>query len=65
MRGLTHDEVARWLGYSEGSGMISRLISGERRMSLEGAFTLEARLGIPMSHWAVPAKGLAATGTDG
>jgi hypothetical protein len=66
VRKLTHAAVEQMLGYKGdgNSGIVTRLISGERKMSLEGSLICERELGIPVAHWAQIVEATA-TGTEG
>jgi plasmid maintenance system antidote protein VapI len=53
VRGLTHAEAERILGY-KGNGIISHLISGMRSLPIDRAIVCEREFGIPIAHWGIP-----------
>lgn len=54
-RKLRHAAIERMVGYSEGSGLVTRIVNGDRLPTMKQAAVLERELGIPMSAWTVPA----------
>ncbi len=52
-RELTHIEVERLIGYPEESGLVTRLVNGERGASMKVAAACEREFGIAMAAWTV------------
>lgn len=53
-RGWSQRELQRQVGAAD--GLVCKWISGRRRPSLAFAASIEQLLGVPASHWLVPAK---------
>lgn len=52
VRGLTHADVERMLGYT-GNGIVTHLINGSRKLPIKRAVIAERELGIPIAHWSI------------
>lgn len=61
-RKLRHLDIEKMVGAAEGSGLVTRLVSGERAATMKQAATFERELGIPMASWTIPVEDESETG---